>query len=80
MTSPSDARLEILANPEVLARRVADWLLAAATAQNRVAKILVRHGFEQYRPGKKGQPRTPRYRRDAVIGRPPERSGSRKIF
>jgi predicted P-loop ATPase len=36
------------------------------TAQNRVAKILVHHGFEQYRPGKKGQPRTPRYRRDAL--------------
>ena len=34
------------------------------TAQNRVAKILVHQGFEQYRPGKKGQPRTPRYRRD----------------
>ena len=36
------------------------------TAQNRVAKILVHNGFEQYRPGKKGQPRTPRYRRDVV--------------
>jgi predicted P-loop ATPase len=36
------------------------------TAQNRVAKILIRLGFEQYRPGKKGQPRTPRYRRGAV--------------
>jgi predicted P-loop ATPase len=38
------------------------------TAQNRVAKILVHHGFEQYRPGKKGQPRTPRYRREVAWG------------
>ena len=36
------------------------------TAQNRIAKILAHQGFEQYRPGKKGQPRTPRYRRNAV--------------
>jgi predicted P-loop ATPase len=36
------------------------------TAQNRIAKILVHHGFERYRPGKKGQPRTPRYHRDAA--------------
>jgi predicted P-loop ATPase len=35
-------------------------------AQTRIAKILVHNGFEQYRPGKKGQPRTPRYRRDVV--------------
>jgi 6-phosphogluconolactonase len=33
MTSLSEARLEILDNPEVLARRVADWLLALATAK-----------------------------------------------
>jgi 6-phosphogluconolactonase len=33
MTSPSEARLEILSKPEVLARRVADWLLAAAAAK-----------------------------------------------
>ncbi len=36
------------------------------TAQNRVVKILVRLGFERYRPGKKGEPRTPRYRRGAI--------------
>ena len=36
------------------------------TAQNRVAKILVHAGFERHRPGKKGQARTPRYRRYAV--------------
>ena len=34
MTSPSEAKLEVLADPEALARRVADWMLAAGfTAQ-----------------------------------------------
>jgi predicted P-loop ATPase len=47
------------------------------TAQNRVAKILVHHGFEQYRPGKKGQPRTPRYRRGAVDHRGDDRREKR---
>ena len=37
------------------------------SAQNQVAAILKSHGFKQYRPGKTGQPRTPRYRRDAWI-------------
>jgi 6-phosphogluconolactonase len=32
-TKPSAARLEILADPEALARRVADWLLAVALAK-----------------------------------------------
>jgi predicted P-loop ATPase len=36
------------------------------TAQNRVAAILALTGFQRYRPGKTGQPRTPRYRREAV--------------
>jgi predicted P-loop ATPase len=36
------------------------------TAQNRVAGILVANGFRRYRPGKAGQSRTPRYRREAV--------------
>jgi hypothetical protein len=36
------------------------------TAQNRVAAILVSTGFKRYRPGMTGQPRTPRYRREAV--------------
>jgi predicted P-loop ATPase len=47
------------------------------SAQNRVAKILVHHGFEQYRPGKKGEPRTPRYRRDVVADQhdSPKKSG-----
>lgn len=34
-------------------------------AQNRVAAILVSTGFKRYRPGKVGQPRTPRYHREA---------------
>lgn len=33
MTSLAEATLEILADPEALARRVADWLLAIATAK-----------------------------------------------
>jgi hypothetical protein len=37
LTSPSEATLEILAKPEVLlARRVTNWLLAAATAKDSV--------------------------------------------
>ena len=34
MTVLSEASLEILADPEALARRVADWLLAMATARD----------------------------------------------
>ncbi len=34
MTNLSEARVEILADPEALARRVADWLLAMATAKD----------------------------------------------
>jgi len=34
MTSPCEARLEILADPEALAHRAADWLLAAAAAKD----------------------------------------------
>jgi 6-phosphogluconolactonase len=34
MTSPIETKLEILADPEVLARRVADWMLALATAKD----------------------------------------------
>jgi len=33
MTSPFEARLEVLATPEALARRAADWLLGAALAK-----------------------------------------------
>jgi predicted P-loop ATPase len=32
--------------------------------QNRVATVLQANGFQRYRPNKKGQPRTPRYRRE----------------
>jgi hypothetical protein len=38
MTSPSEARLEILANLETLARRVADWLLAAEIEGRRLCR------------------------------------------
>jgi 6-phosphogluconolactonase len=34
MTSASEARLEVLPDPDALARRVADWLLAAALAKD----------------------------------------------
>ena len=34
MTDPSEARLEILADPEALSRRVADWLLEEATTKD----------------------------------------------
>jgi 6-phosphogluconolactonase len=44
MTSPSEARLEILADPEALARRVADWLLAAATAKDGVFAVALSGG------------------------------------
>jgi predicted P-loop ATPase len=40
-----------------------DW---SQTAQNRIAAILTLTGLKRYRPGKTGQPRTPRYRREAV--------------
>ena len=51
MTSPSEAKQEILA--EALARRVADWLLAAATAKDgvfAVALAVARHrdGFMSF--------------------------------
>jgi len=34
MTSPSEARLEMLADPEALSRRVADWMLELATTKD----------------------------------------------
>jgi 6-phosphogluconolactonase len=34
MTSPSTAKVEILANPEVMARRVAEWMIELATAKD----------------------------------------------
>jgi len=44
MTNSSQVKLEILADPEALARRVADWLLAAAKAKNRVFTIALSGG------------------------------------
>jgi 6-phosphogluconolactonase len=39
MTRPSEIKLEILADPEALALRVADWQLAAATAKDGVFAV-----------------------------------------
>jgi 6-phosphogluconolactonase len=44
MTTPSEVKLEILADPEALARRVADWLLAAATAKDGVFAVALSGG------------------------------------
>jgi 6-phosphogluconolactonase len=44
MTSPSEAKLEILADSEALARRVADWLLAAATAMDGAFSVALSGG------------------------------------
>src|SRR5665213_516341 len=44
MTRASEAKLEILADPDALARRVADWLLTAATAKDGVFAIALSGG------------------------------------
>lgn len=44
MTSPSDAKLEILANPDALACRLADWLLAKATEKAGIFAIALSGG------------------------------------
>jgi len=44
MTSASKARLEILADPETLARRVAEWLLAKSTAKDGVFAVALSGG------------------------------------
>src|ERR1700689_2284764 len=44
MTSPPEARLEILADAATLARRVADWLLAAAMANDGVFAVALSGG------------------------------------
>ena len=49
MTSPSEAKQEILAYPEALARRVADWLLAAATAKDGVFAVALAGGSTSQR-------------------------------
>ena len=40
MTSPTEARLEILADPEALSRRVAEWMLELAKNKNGVFSSL----------------------------------------
>jgi 6-phosphogluconolactonase len=44
MTKPSEARLEILADPEALARRVAAWMLEVATAKAGVVAVALSGG------------------------------------
>jgi 6-phosphogluconolactonase len=44
MTVPSDAKLEILAEPQALARRIADWLLAMATAKKGMFAVALSGG------------------------------------
>jgi 6-phosphogluconolactonase len=44
MKSPSEAKKEILADSEALARRVADWRLAAATAKDGVFAVALAGG------------------------------------
>lgn len=44
MINPSGAKLEILADPEALARRVADWIFEAATAKDGVFAIALSGG------------------------------------
>ncbi len=44
MTTPADAKLEILTDPEALSRRVADWMLALATATDGVFAVALSGG------------------------------------
>ena len=44
MTNPSEARLEILADPEAMSRRVADWLLEVATTKDGVFTVALSGG------------------------------------
>jgi 6-phosphogluconolactonase len=44
MTSPSGAKLEILADPEALSRRVANWILELATAKDGVFAVCLSGG------------------------------------
>jgi 6-phosphogluconolactonase len=44
MTKPSQAKLEILADPEALSRRVADWMLEVATAKAGVVAVALSGG------------------------------------
>jgi 6-phosphogluconolactonase len=44
MTRLSEAKLEILTNPEALSRRIADWLLELATAKDEVFSVALSGG------------------------------------
>jgi 6-phosphogluconolactonase len=44
MTSPSETKLEILADPEALSRRVADWMLAMAMAKDGLFTVALSGG------------------------------------
>ncbi|MGB8565181.1 MAG: 6-phosphogluconolactonase, partial [Pseudolabrys sp.] len=44
MTSPTEARLEILADPEALSRRVAEWMLDLAKNKNGVFSVCLSGG------------------------------------
>jgi 6-phosphogluconolactonase len=44
MTPPSEVKLHILADPEALARRVADWMLEVATAKDGVIAVALSGG------------------------------------
>ena len=44
MTSPTEARLEILVDPEALSRRVAEWMLELAKNKNGVFSVCLSGG------------------------------------
>jgi 6-phosphogluconolactonase len=44
MTTPADAKLEILADPQALSRRVADWMRELATAKDGVFAVALSGG------------------------------------
>ena len=46
MTSPAEARLEILADPEALARRVAEWLFSEATSKDGLFAVALSGGCD----------------------------------
>ncbi len=53
MISPHEAKLEILADPEALARRAADWLLAAAVPDITPKwELLLNRFFDRHGPAK----------------------------
>ena len=62
MTNPFEAKLEILADPEALSHRVADWLLEMATAKDGIFAIDLSGGS------------TPRRLYECLAGRPYQNS------